>query len=366
MSKTTAVAISGGIDSLYAAHLLIKSGYDVKGIHFTTGYETNPIADPTHSIKKSDKLICHCKCSEASINAMSIVAEQLGIQIHIIDCSETFQNKVVDYFINSYQVGKTPSPCLTCNPTVKFGTLLNFAKKIGAEFLATGHYALIDMDINGNYHLYKGSDNKKDQSYFLAFLNQYQLKNAKFPLGDKTKTEIVESAKNVGLSPVTKEESQDICFIKDNDYKQFLLKSPDFSNKPGIIKTIGGKEIGKHNGLHSFTIGQRKGINCPAPAPYYVLKLDIETNSLIVGFKDELLTTTCKVSGISWINKPDESRIKITTHIRYRHNGSDSTLILTENNTGIINFNEPVSAITPGQGAVFYSGTEVLGGGWIE
>ena len=201
MSKTAAVAISGGIDSLYAAHLLLKSGYTVQGVHFVTGYEPDTFPNQDHSHKISDKVICHCKCSDSVTISMSIVAEQLGIEIHIIDCHDTFQNKVVDYFVNSYQAGKTPSPCLACNPAVKFGALLDFADTLGANFLATGHYAQIEIDQDGIHHLHKGVDNKKDQSYFLAFLNQTQLKKAKFPLGDKTKAEIIKNAKAVNLKP---------------------------------------------------------------------------------------------------------------------------------------------------------------------
>ncbi len=365
MSKTTAVAISGGIDSLYAAYLLLKSGYNVQGVHFVTGYEPDPLAEQDLPLKTSNKVIHHCECSNAVTASMSLVAEQLGIKIHIIDCHDTFQNTVVDYFINSYQAGKTPSPCLACNPAVKFGALLDFADTLNVDFLATGHYAQIKIDQNGVHHLHKGVDSKKDQSYFLAFLNQTQLKKAKFPLGDKTKAEIIKNAKAANLKPVSSEESQDVCFIKDNDYKEFLLSCPGFSTSPGVIKTSDEKEIGKHSGLHSFTVGQRRGIDCPGPAPYYVLKLDVETNSLIVGFKDELLAKSCKVSGISWINKPESKKMTIRTHIRYRHNGAESLLELTENNTGTVNFDVPVSAITPGQGAVFYSGSEVMGGGWI-
>lgn len=361
-----AVAISGGIDSLYTAHLLIEAGYDVEGIHFITGYEPGGDTALLPSGQQSEKLISHCPCSSTVIHEMNHVADQLGIRIHIIDCSDVFQNKVVDYFVTSYQAGKTPSPCLACNPTVKFGALLNFSRELGAGFLATGHYAKIDRDETNTCHLHKGEDPRKDQSYFLAFLSQEQLKQAKFPLGDKRKSEIIQRAKQAGLSPVTKKESQDICFITGNDYKKFLLNCPDFSTSPGPIKTLEGVEIGRHQGLHSFTIGQRKGINCPGPAPYYVLKLEGKTNSLIVGFKEDLLASSCNVSGISWINKPPGSTIQLTTYIRYRHSGAASALTLTENNTGIITFDTPVSAITPGQGAVFYSGSEVLGGGWID
>lgn len=297
---------------------------------------------------------------------MSIIAEQLGIKIHIVDCSEIFKKKVVDYFIVGYQKGETPNPCLACNPAVKFGVLMEFAIRLNAGFFATGHYAITKRDENGNSRLYKGSDTKKDQSYFLALLTQKQLKNARFPLGDKLKSDITEQASLAGLSAIAKGESQDICFIKNNDYKTFLSRQPGFSSKPGIIKTSTGKEIGKHTGLHSFTIGQRRGINCPGPFPYYVIKPDVRTNTLIVGSREELLSDSACVGNINWINKPEAQESVVTTCIRYNHKGVCSTLKINDKNTAIIEFHEPVSALTPGQGAVFYSGSEVLGGGWIK
>ena len=366
MAKTAAVAISGGIDSLYAAYTLIQDGFDVQGVHFITGYENLPGSATSFSKLTGDSIIHHCDCSPSISDAMGFVAEQLGIKIHIIDCSSVFNTKVVDYFINAYQKGETPNPCLVCNPAVKFGVLMDFAISIKADFLATGHYAQTNVDDHGNYHLLKGKDPKKDQSYFLSFLNQNQLKMAKFPLGDKIKTEIITSAEKAGLSSVSSGESQDICFIDNNDYKQFLSLQPGFTSEPGVIKTSDNKEIGRHNGLHSFTIGQRRGINCPGPYPYYVLNLDVKSNSLIVGAKEKLLSTTCSVKNLNWINKPVDPEINVTTRIRYAHKGAASTVQIKENNTAEIIFHEPVSAVTPGQGAVFFSGSEVLGGGWIE
>lgn len=366
MTKKATIAISGGIDSLYAAHLLIQEGYDLEGIHFITGYNTTPTISESLDVKKSNKIVCHCKTDRATIIAMSFIAEQLGIKIHIFDCSEIFQKEVVDYFIKSYLKGETPNPCLSCNPSVKFGVLLDFAMSLNADFLATGHYAITDIDKKGKCHLYKGLDTKKDQSYFLSLLSQEQLKKAKFPLGDKKKSEVIKLALKAGIEPLAKGESQDICFIKNNDYKSFLSMQAGFSSKPGIIKTSDGKEIGKHQGLHSFTIGQRRGINCPGPEPYYVVKLETQTNSLVVGFKEELLSLSCTVKNINWINKPEDSEIIVTSHIRYNHKGVFSTLKLIDNNNAVINFHEPVTALAPGQGAVFYLGSEVIGGGWIN
>ncbi|MEA3416696.1 MAG: tRNA 2-thiouridine(34) synthase MnmA [Thermodesulfobacteriota bacterium] len=342
MKKLTAIAISGGIDSLAAACLLKKQGHKVIGIHFTTGYETEPV------------------------NIISHIADNLNIKIEILDCHKEFKQKVVDYFIQSYLTGQTPNPCLVCNPLIKFGTMLEFARGLGASCLATGHYARITKDKHGRFHLLKGVDLKKDQSYFLAFMSQKQLASACFPLGMMTKTEIIKLVREHELDHFIKQESQDICFIKGKTYGEFIALQKSFIPQPGLIEDIDGNIIGKHKGLHLFTIGQRRGIDLPASEPYYVVRIDRKQNRLVVGFKDSLITSECRVAGINWINK--ESRaggIKVYTRVRYRHKAVLSTLFPDRDNKAIVRFENPQSAITPGQGAVFYRGNEVLGGGWI-
>ncbi|MCK4469977.1 MAG: tRNA 2-thiouridine(34) synthase MnmA, partial [Desulfobacterales bacterium] len=342
MKKLTAIAISGGIDSLAAAYLLKKQGYKVIGIHFTTGYETEPV------------------------NIISHIADNLNIKIEILDCHKEFKQKVVDYFIQSYLAGQTPNPCLVCNPLIKFGTVLEFARRLGASCLATGHYVRITKDKHGRFHLLKGVDLKKDQSYFLAFMSQKQLARACFPLGMMTKTEVIKLAKEHELDHFIKQESQDICFIKGKTYGEFIALQKSFIPQPGFIEDIDGNIIGKHKGLHLFTIGQRRGIDLPASEPYYVVRIDRKQNRLVVGFKDSLITSECRVAGINWINK--ESRqggIKVYTRVRYRHKAVLSTLFPDGGNKAVVRFENPQSAITPGQGAVFYRGNEVLGGGWI-
>ncbi|MCK4468400.1 MAG: tRNA 2-thiouridine(34) synthase MnmA, partial [Desulfobacterales bacterium] len=342
MKQLTAIAISGGIDSLVAPYLLKKQGHKVIGIHFTTGYETKPV------------------------NIISHIADNLNITIEILDCRKEFQQKVVDYFIKSYLAGQTPNPCLVCNPLIKFGTVLEFARRLGASCLATGHYAGITKDKHGRFHLLKGVDLKKDQSYFLAFMSQEQLARACFPLGMMTKTEVIKLAKEHELDHFIKQESQDICFIKGKTYGEFIALQKSLIPQPGLIEDIDGNIIGKHKGLYLFTIGQRRGIDLPASEPYYVVRIDRKQNRLVVGFKDSLITSECRVAGINWINK--ESRpggIKVYTRVRYRHKAVLSTLFPDGGNKAVVRFESPQSAITPGQGAVFYRGNEVLGGGWI-
>ncbi|CAB1081253.1 hypothetical protein JY97_05660 [Alkalispirochaeta odontotermitis] len=353
MKPTTAVAISGGVDSLMSAYLLNEQGLNVVGIHFITGYETDSTVSRSRSQgskKKHDVLK---------------IGEQLGIAIEIVDVRHEFQEKIVGYFCRSYQSGRTPNPCMHCNPTIKFGAILAHAHKIGARQLATGHYARIKKDQSGNHRLFKGRDPQKDQSYFLARLTQGQLANACFPLGEMEKSIVKKMAVQKGLYPVTRSESQDVCFIKDEGYAEFLAQQTGFDPQPGAIETVRGQTIGEHQGLHLFTIGQRRGINCPAAEPYYVVRMDAERNRLIVGAKDDLLSAQCRVTDINWIGREPVAPLEINTRVRYRSKEVPTTVIPQADYTALVKFKKPQPAVTPGQGAVFYRDDEVLGAGWI-
>lgn len=340
MKQTIAIAVSGGIDSLAAAYLLKKQGHDVIGIHFVTGYEVKA--------------------------PISLISDQLGIAIKTIDCSAGFKADVVDYFTRTYQAGKTPNPCLVCNRSIKFGIILDLARELGASSLATGHYARITKDKANRFHLLRGMDPAKDQSYFLALLSQKELADVCFPLGGMTKSEVIRLANEKGLTPVIKNESQDICFIKSKNYADFLALQPGFISKPGLIEDTKGNILGEHKGLHLFTIGQRRGINCPASEPYYVIRFDTDKNRLIVGFKKDLLSLECRITDVNWINREPDSPLKVFTRLRYRHKAVASTLFPLDKDMAVIRFETPQLAVTPGQGAVFYHGDEVLGGGWID
>ncbi|MBW1983855.1 MAG: tRNA 2-thiouridine(34) synthase MnmA, partial [Deltaproteobacteria bacterium] len=296
---------------------------------------------------------------------VSLIGEQLGIKIHILDCTREFKNTVVKYFYNMYQNGQTPNPCMVCNPTIKFGTVLNHAYKLGASCLATGHYAKILKDNNNNLHLLRGTDTDKDQSYFLAFLTQQQLSSAEFPLGNMTKSKVRKLAHKIGLKPITSNESQDICFISDKNYKDFLSDQLDVVEKPGLIEDTNGRVIGNHTGLHKYTVGQRRGINCPSSKPYYVVKIDSKRNRLIVGGKDDLMCSEFKVCDINWIIEAPDNQISVKTRVRYRSSAYDTSVIPVDKKTALVKFKTPQSSVAPGQAAVFYKDNEVLGGGWI-
>jgi tRNA-specific 2-thiouridylase len=349
MKPCIAVALSGGIDSLISAHLLKEKGVSVFGIHFVTGFENG---DTSKSMSSQD--------------LVSNLKKQLNIPIHIIDCRNEFKTHVVDYFTRTYMSGQTPNPCMICNPFIKFGVLLETALRLGANGLATGHYAKVLKDSLGVYRLYRGIDYKKEQSYFLALLNQKQLSHAHFPLANMTKPEVKSLAAEKGLTPVSSEESQDICFVNDNSYSDFLMKYAGFKPTPGIIEDSKGHPLGRHQGLHKYTIGQRRGINCPGPAAYYVLKIDPLQNRLVIGFKDELAASLCQVRQINWIAPDISSAMRVHTRIRYRHVAALSTMSPADDHRATVRFDMPQNAITPGQGAVFYRKDEVLGGGWIS
>ena len=346
MKRAVAVAVSGGVDSMVAAHILKQDDPNVFGLHFLTGFEPAP-------------------AGRGALSANSI-GDQLGIPVHVVDVSADFKRSVVDYFSAAYLAGETPNPCIVCNPSIKFGVLLRHAQSLGAEHLATGHYAVVGQDAAGRYRLSKSADARKDQSYFLARLTQAQLARARFPLGGLTKAEVREIAVRSGLQPAVTDESQDVCFIKTGSCAAFIASMGGPPPEPGLIETVDGEIIGRHQGLHAFTVGQRRGIDCPAAEPYYVVRLDAARNRLIVGRKKDLLTPECHVARINWIAPPPEEPLHARVRVRYRTPETPATLIPLSAEGARVRFDSPQAAVTPGQAAVFYDGDEVLGGGFIS
>jgi tRNA-specific 2-thiouridylase len=365
MKPLTAIALSGGVDSLVAAYLLKEQGHNLIGIHFITGYETEPHSGDKNKFFPNTDPSPSAPAKKDGVHITSQLSNRLGIDVKPLDCRMDFKRKVVDYFTRTYQAGQTPNPCMVCNSIIKFGAVFEFAHKLGASTLATGHYAEITRDHQGRFHLIKGVDPKKEQSYFLALMSQKQLARTLFPLGKMTKSQVIELAQKNGLDPVKKGESQDVCFIRNKNYGEFLALQEGFEPKPGRIEDVNGNLLGSHRGLHLFTIGQRRGINRPHSEPYYVVSMDPGQNLLTVGFKKDLLSFECRVNDINWIHQKPSSPISVRTRVRYRHNAAASTIFPVDEKTARVRFEKAQSAITPGQCAVFYQDDEVLGGGWI-
>jgi len=354
MKKTVAVALSGGLDSAIAAVLLKEQGYRVIGVHFQIGYEA--VLDAPIPSKPSSRV--HAKAQRA--------ADRIGIPLEVMDCHQPFRREVVDYFVDTYRSGQTPNPCLVCNERIKFGLVLERARALGASALATGHYARIGREGGGELSLLRGMDQGKDQSYFLARLTQGQLSQAILPLGSYRKDQVRDMARAQGLTSFAERESQELCFVRQPNYKEFLCNLAGFVCKPGAIVNTRGDLLGTHQGLHAYTVGQRRGIGIPGPEPYYVVRLDNEQNRLVVGTESALARRECVVMDINWIQArvPDKP-MSVHTRIRYRHRQAASVMTPLDSHRVKVVFSKPQLAITPGQAAVFYQGERVLGGGWI-
>ena len=334
------VAMSGGVDSSLVAALLKEAGYEVSGVYMQLWSDDNPSPDLEHT------------------------CQLLDIPLHKLNLEIEFQSLVINYFCREYSLGRTPNPCIVCNQHIKFGLLLSKVLEMDADYLATGHYARIGHSQSG-YQLLKAVDQTKDQSYFLYTLGQSELQHVIFPLGDLYKAEVRRLAARLGLPASSRHDSQDVCFIPDNDYRSFIAKHIPI--EPGDIVDTKGKVKGRHKGLAQYTVGQRQGLGLARGEHLYVIKLDAASNRLVVGTEDELLSNTLIASKLSWISgeaSPKEP-INITAKIRYKAPEVAAKLHLRDGGTEV-NFTQPQKAIAPGQAIVFYQGDTVLGGGIIE
>jgi tRNA-specific 2-thiouridylase len=344
MKKRVILGMSGGMDSSVAAYMLKEQGYQVTGLTLTYSQASS-------------------HCTQRNVIKAKKVSRSIGIEHQTIDVTNRFQKEVVDYFVDEYKRGRTPNPCAVCNRKIKFSNLIEKAKELDAEYIATGHYANIQKDDN-NYYLLKGKDKKKDQSYFLARLKREWLKNIIFPLGEYTKKEVLSVAEKSKLTSFNMEESQEICFIKGNNYRDFLLDKVPHLMEKGPVVDINGNIIGIHEGILSFTIGQRKGIQVNINQPLYVVDIDAENNTVIIGEKEDTFKRKFLVENINWLVPQDEIPQEVTVKIRSQHNPARAK-IKKINSSALVEFIKPQMAITPGQLAVFYKDNIVLGSGWI-
>lgn len=353
---TVVVAMSGGVDSSVAAALLVEQGYNCIGVMMRLWAEVGQGEGSTNKC-----------CSLESVNDARRVADQLGIPFYLINVEQPFKQNVVDLFIDGYSAGLTPNPCLACNRHIRFDYLLNYARRLGADYLATGHYARLRRQPDGTVHLLAGVDAGKDQSYVLSVMGQDELRDVLFPIGDYPKSEVRRMAAERGLPIASKHDSMDLCFLADDDYRRFLQDWAPGAMQPGQIVDRQGKVLGKHNGLPNYTIGQRKGLGIGGVAePLYVLELDSARNALVVGTLDELGQGELLATGVNWtLDTPVADGYRGQCKIRYRSVAADCTLHPQPNGDVRVVFDAPLRDITPGQGAVFYNGDHCLGGGII-
>ena len=351
MSKVV-VAMSGGVDSSVAAALLKQQGHEVTGMMLRLWSEPG----------KEDSNRC---CTPDSMAQARRVAALLDIPFYVVDAKDVFRKTVVEYFLEGYASGGTPNPCLVCNRSIRWEFLLNHALALGAEFMATGHYVRL-KDEGGQKKLFRAVDPLKDQSYVLHVLNQEKLRHAMFPIGDYPKTEIRKLAESFGLPTASRKDSQDLCFLAGEDYRNFLQRNAAEMLRAGEIVTRAGEVVGQHNGLANYTIGQRKGLGIASPVPLYVLGKNAASNALIVGTEDELGTRELTAKDVNWLNgEVPSSSFRAEVKIRYTARPAWAEVTPLNGGQAKVEFEAPSRDVTAGQAAVFYVEEEVIGGGII-
>ena len=347
-------AMSGGVDSSVDAALLIEQGHDVIGLSMQL-YD-----------QRGTEAFGSC-CSLDDLHDARRVAFTVGFPHYIVNFERQFRETVISNFVQEYAAGRTPLPCAHCNSDLKFATLLDRARGLGAEHVATGHYARVEQGPEGRWLLKRSADPGKDQSYFLFSLTQEQLARAIFPVGSLGKTEVRAQARRLGLSVADKPDSQEICFVPDGDYASFVAKRQPAVAHAGVIEDEHGRALGAHEGVHRFTVGQRKGLGISSAAPLYVLRIDADHGRVVVGPRTALERTTLTASDVNWISiEAPAEWTPVTAQIRHRHRPGAGRVRAIGDRRAELVFDTPQAAITPGQAVVFYEGDIVVGGGWID
>lgn len=355
MSKVV-VGMSGGVDSSVAAYLLKQQGYEVIGV-------TMQIWQDAERIVEEENGGC---CGLSAVEDARRVAAQLEIPYYVMNFKDSFQKNVVDYFVEEYLNGRTPNPCIACNRYVKWESLLQRSLSIGADYIATGHYARIVKLPNGRYTLRRSATLAKDQTYVLYNLTQEQLQRTLMPVGEYSKEEIRKIAEDIQLQVANKPDSQDICFVPDGDYAGFIEKTAGKQLQKGNFVTVDGTVLGEHKGIIHYTVGQRKGLGLALGYPAFVLEIRPETNEVVIGTHEESMAKSLRAGNLNFMSIEDLTEpMRVFTKIRYNHRGVWATIEKTGEDEILCTFEEPQRAVTPGQAVVFYDGEYVLGGGTI-
>ena len=361
MPQRVVLAMSGGVDSSVAAVLLKRQGYEVIGLFMRTGVHGEEDVCDT-SAAKSHKKGC---CSSLDAHDARRIADRLDIPFYALDFAEDF-DRIIDYFVDEYAAGRTPNPCVMCNNWLKFGKLWSYGKQLDADLIATGHYAQV-LEGDGTHELHTAADPAKDQSYVLFGMRQHVLPRVLFPVGGYRKDEIRAIAQEERLPVFNKPDSQEICFVPDNDYAALVRRRrPELATAGQIVDTS-GRIIAKHDGIENFTIGQRKGLGFAASGRRYVLQIVPDENRIVVGERGECLSPGLIAKDANWLIEPPEGgALECQIKIRYRSTPVPGSVLALPDRRVQVEFGDPQMAVTPGQAAVFYDGTRVLGGGWIE
>jgi tRNA-specific 2-thiouridylase len=348
------VAMSGGVDSSVAAALLVRQGHDVIGLSMQLYDQSN------------GEISFGSCCTLDDLHDARRVAAAIGIPHYIVNFERRFEEHVIADFVREYAAGRTPIPCVHCNGDLKFASLVERAESFLAAAVATGHYAQVDFDEETRrYRLKRGVDGQKDQSYFLFTLTQAQLARARFPVGHLDKAAVREEAHRLGLRVAGKKDSQEICFVPAGEHPDFVNRRAALPG--GVIRDREGRELGRHDGVHRFTIGQRKGLGLSTGVPLYVVDIDADRAAVTVGRREDLERTTLTASRVNWIaGRTPQGSIRAQARIRYRHHEAPATIDPTADDRVSVRFDDPQTAITPGQAVVFYDGAYVIGGGWID
>ena len=356
MKKKVVIGMSGGVDSSVAAYLLKEQGYDVIGVTMQIWQEDNEFTEREGGC-----------CSLSAVDDARRVANKLGIPFYVMNFRDSFKDKVIDYFVQEYIDGKTPNPCIACNKYLKFDELLMKAKGIGADYVATGHYAKIEKDENGRYLLIRSDDDKKDQTYALYNFTQEQLKHTLMPCGEFTKERIREIAKEIGLAVHNKKDSEEICFIHDNDHGRYIKEARPLEVVPGNFVDKEGNVLGKHKGIVYYTIGQRKGLGIAFGTRVFVTDINPVTNEVVLGPEKDIFKTELIAKDINLISFDKlEGEVAVEAKVRYAAKPAKAVISQLENGKVKVVFEEKQRAITKGQSVVFYQGNIVVGGGVIE